>query len=492
MQIQDIPVAINDQIPNTRYGVISTLGQSDDLITSFLRHYGEWSFLETTHIASYLPKKARVLDIGAYLGTFSLGLAQVSDLSFVAVVEANELAVPCLRTNVAANLQCRSQVVHALIADPKEPLITSGRMTPGNAGSVSYASSSDGTVEVPPPETVLSLVSLIGEFGPFDLVKLDVEGMEEQILGSFKELLANPDTLVWAECNEDHASLSLASLLLKSNRPLTYFSWPSHNPQNFLGQDDQIFPLAHEAGLLLGAPLRELTAQERAAGCTIKAITTVEDVREALWHTPRWAPREWAAIDRFQIAAVGSHALLGHQRESFLRELPNPIVSSRKLQTIAILQRQVQLGEFRIIQLEGALAALADKAQKDQLAALQWQAEQAQQAQQAQQAKGQLAIEDALAKSAAGWEEKIRANREVVRAAMQQIIHARENELANAHDASDAATRELTRMASQLNSVQYSLDAVRHSLTWRLGLRVSKAMATVPLLKKTIRFIIRR
>ena len=97
-----------------------------------------------------------------------------------------------------------------------------------------------------------------------------------------------------------------------------------------------------------------------------------------------------------------------------------------------------------------------------------------------------------MAKSAAGWEEKIRANREVVRAAMQQIIHARENELANAHDASDVATRELTRMASQLNSVQYSLDAVRHSLTWRLGLRVSKAMATVPLLKKTIRFIIRR
>ena len=72
---------------------------------------------EACFIASVLPEDARVLDIGAYLGTFGLGVALIRRLGALCAVEANPALLPCL----AANLRlapCPATAIEAMVAAP--------------------------------------------------------------------------------------------------------------------------------------------------------------------------------------------------------------------------------------------------------------------------------------------------------------------------------------------------------------------------------------
>jgi hypothetical protein len=122
----------------TRYGRLAVPNAENDLIGRFLTKYGEWAWLETVFVASILPEGARILDGGAFVGTFGLGVAGVRDLSFAAAfVEANFSLVSILQGNVSANARCPWEVVGSMIAG------TDGgaglpRETSGNIGGTSY------------------------------------------------------------------------------------------------------------------------------------------------------------------------------------------------------------------------------------------------------------------------------------------------------------------------------------------------------------------
>lgn len=310
-------------IPYTRYGAIAAPASDEDLIVQFLEHYGEWSQLEAEFLSTLLPTRARVLDIGAYLGTFSMGLSQLVDLEFVALVEGNRAVVPFLMRNVDANLRCPHEVVPALAVAPDSPTITEGWANAGNAGSASFVGEGRNDVadglRIEPVLDRISLDELMHRFAPIHLVKLDVEGMENELLRSSRGILSDPTVLVWAECNEALGSLELAQTLLNTQRPLHYCAWPSHNVKNHAGTSSKIFPFAYESGLLLGGEYSiRLSESLQESGCILRRIITIEDLREALWITPRWSPSEWESLQRSEIAAVASKLLLGKRQETFL------------------------------------------------------------------------------------------------------------------------------------------------------------------------------
>jgi FkbM family methyltransferase len=350
--MNETPIGQEQPLLDTRYGKIST-PQDNDLITKFLRSDGEWAFLEAEFVASHLPGQARVLDIGAYLGTFTLGLAQFTPLSFACLAEGNPNIAPHLENNIALNLNCRHEVLNAVIVDPSIP-IGSGHGDPNNNGSTSFVAQSAGAVLVQEPLATMGFESLVNQHGPFDLVKADVEGMEEQLLASYPALLHASTPLLWVECNETPAVMPLARLLLSTGRPLTYFAWPSHNPENHNGNKEPIFPFAYEAGLLLGAEPRALTASQQAAGCILRRISSVEDLKQSLWLTPRWAPREWTALSRHEIVGVAEHILTGHRYETFLNSVEADEHEQQPSKYLA-----VQLARHRIRQLEDTVIELA-------------------------------------------------------------------------------------------------------------------------------------
>jgi len=343
----------NEQLLSTRYGRLSVPAGENDLITTFLSHDGEWAFLEAEFLGSQLPRRPRVLDIGAYLGTFTLGLTQLNPLSFACLVEGNPASVPYLARNVAANLHCPHEVLGAVVVAPGRP-IAAARGDPSNRGSTSFCADTPGTrLELGSLNTI-SFEALIKKHDAFDLIKVDVEGMEEQLLTSYPALLQDDSTLLWTECNEAPTSLWLARVLLDTGRPLSYFAWPSHNPRNYLGGADPILPFAYEAGLLLGAGAPRLSDTHRAAGCILRPIESLEALRRSMWLTPRWAPREWLDLPSHEIVGIAGHLQSGQRYEDFLVTRVQEIDSAGSAAELSL-----RLAQFRVRQLEDKVAELA-------------------------------------------------------------------------------------------------------------------------------------
>ncbi len=338
----------------TRYGSLTVPDTTRDVIGRFLERYGEWGWHEVVFVASILPESARVLDIGAFVGTFGLGLALRKPLASLCFVEANPAIVPMLAENVRRNAPILGTVVGAMVggeaAEPK-----SGRADAENHGSASFTDDAHGAVEVEAPQRVLTLAGLRAEHGPFDLIKLDVEGMEAEILQADAEFLARGGTTLWLECNQDRRSLDLAALLLSWGLDLHYFAFPSYNRDNMRGDPSPIFPFAYEAGLLV-APRSPpvLDAELREQGCILRRICSLDDLKQALWRTPRWGMPDWAGAAPGEIVALAGHKLCDDQFDAFLQPgwKPGELLWSRLERTEQGLQSAKALAIGRLAEIE--------------------------------------------------------------------------------------------------------------------------------------------
>src|SRR5574337_108457 len=301
---------------DTRYGRLSSPG-GGDVISQFLGRCGEWGWDETGFVASALPERARVLDVGAYLGTFGLGLSIRKRLGFLCLVEANRKILPLLRENIQENATCPAAVVSAMVSGA-DLALRPGRGDPKNLGSTSFASDAEGDPVTDFPERAVALAQLRAQYGHFDLIKLDVEGMERDVLYADRDYLSRGEATLWIECNETANSLRAAELALSWRMPTWYFAFPSHNPDNYRAEREPIYPWAYEAGLLMAPRIPPaMDAQLQAHNCILRPIGGIAELREAMWFTPRWLPRELAHADLAQVAAAASRAMLNQSRANF-------------------------------------------------------------------------------------------------------------------------------------------------------------------------------
>ena len=304
--------------------------QVDDTIGRFLVRYGEWAWLEAEFIAGVFGAGARVLDGGAFLGTFGLGVAMAGRPGYLCFVEANPEIEKPLAANVEKNSKIPYHVVGAMIAGSGvAPRI--GHVDPDNMGSMSYREDADVGEPAPPASRSVTLRELRAEHGPFNLVKLDLEGMELQALDGDAEHLSKGETALWIECNEHRRSLDVARRLLAWGLDVYYFAFPSFNPGNVNADPEPIYSFAYEAGLLAaprGKP--ELSPELQAKGCILKRVRSVYELKQAMWRTPRWGPAEWRDAAGPELVALAGRTLRGEQFDLFLGFAPVAVMPAEE------------------------------------------------------------------------------------------------------------------------------------------------------------------
>lgn len=321
------------QVPatmQTRYGRIETPGHEGDLIGRFLREYGEWALYEARFVAAAMGSGARVADIGAFVGTFGLGLMAFGQPQSICFVEANPRVVPLLRSNVARNAAVPTTVVDAVIIPSSMRGAVVASVEPENAGSFSVAfGASPDRVSADMTTRQMTLSELCTEYGPFSMIKLDVEGLENALLRDTFEAITSGKTKLWMECTEHEGSLALCQTLLEAGLDIHYFAYPVVSPENYNGSIEVIFPWAYEAGLWATRGAAPLLGDELAqAGCFMRRIRSSEELKQALWDTPRWAPADWAQCKGPAVVARAAHAILGEGFEDYLatgRTHPGPV-----------------------------------------------------------------------------------------------------------------------------------------------------------------------
>ena len=302
----------------TRYGVLNVPNVKADLIGRFLQHYGEWAWDEAYFVASILPENARVLDVGAFVGTFGLGLAANRQLNSICFVEANAKVIPFLEDNVQRNATVPCVVREAVVLGDAGQIVL-GHADPDNLGSTSFVATAAGQLEVDAPANSSTLAQLREENGPFDLIKLDTEGLELDILKGDADFLSKRDVTIWVECNETTASLETADLLLSWGMDVYFFAFPSHNPDNLRGAKKAIFPVAYEAALLAAPKIKPVLDETlRSHACILEPVWSGEDLRKLLWRTPRWGLQEWENEPLPQALALAGRALRGDDFANFL------------------------------------------------------------------------------------------------------------------------------------------------------------------------------
>jgi FkbM family methyltransferase len=291
-------------IKTTAYGDISIIDGDADLITRFLHLYGEWGYAETL-VACTLARDDEVLwDIGAHLGTFSLGMSKLAKLGRVLAIDISEQLAEHLQLNLTNNLNIPFDCIQAGVSSH----IGFGSLylrDPANRGAAQFMFSEGDTAKISSPIPATTLKALRDQFGDYGFLKLDIEGMEVEAIAGDEDYIRGCKPIIWAECNEDRRSYALLDRLLSLGYIPRYVAFPSIRSDNFRGNHEMVYPMAYEAALVGASPdrLNRLSVDAVTDPCIVRTINNHDDLRQALWDTPRWARQEWVDLSKPELIA---------------------------------------------------------------------------------------------------------------------------------------------------------------------------------------------
>lgn len=302
----------------TIYGQLTTPDWPDDLIVRTLVTYGEWSLAEQMLLAPMVRGDDCFWDVGAFLGTFGLGVSHLAaqpprDL---VVVEPSSVLQHHLRENLTRNAPCPFQIAPFAVANHVGLLSPREDQSPLNAGGVKYehAVGIEATVACRP------LKDLRAEYGDYDVLKLDIEGMENEAILSDREYIQTKRPIIWAECNEDTSSIDLLETLIELNYNPIYVAFPFFRKNNYNATSARIFPMAYEAVLLAAPPdrLADFTGKVDGEEIIVRPVNNADELRQALWSTPRWALSDWVCLSKAELIARLGRASQSQLFETFL------------------------------------------------------------------------------------------------------------------------------------------------------------------------------
>jgi len=303
----------------TFYGTLYAPDWPDDLICRSLRQFGEWSGAEAEILAPLVRPEDYLWDVGAFLGTFSLGLTRYQAPARLLAIEANPALQPFLARNLNENAPCPATVLGVGVAETAGRLVPHDAGDPQNHGATEWrvAASDVGEAE---GTACVTLRELRASHGDYSFLKLDIEGMELAALRGDLDHIKRHHPVIWAECNETPASLKLLGAMRWLGYDPLYVAFPAFRRANFKGSKDSIFPMAYEAGLLAAPPdrLADFTGQVAGEEVLVRKVNTAHDLRRALWDTPRWAQADWVTLSRPELIARLGRISKGQGLKEFL------------------------------------------------------------------------------------------------------------------------------------------------------------------------------
>lgn len=304
----------------TIYGEMSVPDWTDDLIVRTLRAHGEWAFSEQLLLGSLLRHSDRLWDVGAFLGTCGLGVAQngaATPASLVAV-EPGPALQPHLQANLERNAPCPFRIAPFAAAAGSTSLRPRNDSGAGNAGAITYEMAEGDELAV----IGRSLQDLRAEYDDYDVLKLDIEGMENDAIRGDIDYILQHRPVVWAECNETPSSILLLEALCWIGYEPLYVAFPAFRSDNFNKSPYIIFPMAYEAALL-AAPLDRMQAfvgRVQGEDIITRPVKTSFDLRKALWATPRWSLPDWTSLSRPELIALMGRQMRKQELVDFLAD----------------------------------------------------------------------------------------------------------------------------------------------------------------------------
>jgi len=276
---------IEPHLVATRYGRMHLLGR-DSIVSESLALYGEWAQREIDFLAHFIAPDATVLDIGAFIGTHTLAFSTlVGEQGTVIAFEPRAEAFGLLSRNVQDNQRTNVRLHQRGVSDAPAT-IKLHRLAPGaltNFAGLALEDDDAGPASGPAYEVPLVTVDSLA-LSAVGLLKIDVEGMERQVLDGARETIATFQPAVFAEANSISAGLKILDWCQASGYECLGHLTDAFNPGNFNGETRNIFDDGKELNLLL-LPSGRATPP---GAPRVFPIDNADDIAALLLHKPQY------------------------------------------------------------------------------------------------------------------------------------------------------------------------------------------------------------
>ena len=219
-----------------RYGKIiyNTL---DKYVGKSLKLYGEFSQGEADLFEMIVKPGACVVEVGANIGSHTIHLAQLAGKDgAVWAFEPQRLVFQILAGNMAinnlTNVHCEQKCVADAPGQVKVPILDTEKIN--NWGGMSLENTSAGE-----PVELITLDSL--KLSRCDFLKIDVEGMELQVLKGGEATINAFRPVIYAEADREDKKSELVDWLLSHKYRIFKHNPPLFNPNNYFNNPEDVF-----------------------------------------------------------------------------------------------------------------------------------------------------------------------------------------------------------------------------------------------------------
>lgn len=303
-----------------RYGPLRVI-ESDFVVSEAIRRYGEWAELEIELISQFVADGDVVADVGAYIGSHARAFSElVGKSGWVYAFEPRREIFDILLEN------CRGASYQNVMSLNRGLGAQSGFFDRRDIGDMANAGAfsiyDDASVVAAVGEIEVISLDDVG-LRRLDFIKIDVEGMERDVLDGGKETIRQLQPIVHAEVNSLQGGLPLLDWC-RTHRYAMYCSLVSaFNPANFFGNTDNMFGNAVEVGALL-IPVDRLPSIEAVLRtANLIPVAAADDLVNVLLLKPQYWPevlwRTVSATVLFGKEDAGSRKNASHERASAMR-----------------------------------------------------------------------------------------------------------------------------------------------------------------------------
>ena len=221
----------------TRYGPF-VYNPNDQYVGRAVEVYGEVQELEVEFLRSICRPESYVIDAGANIGSHTVPLAQhVGPEGRVLAFEPQAAIFALLCENIELAELENVTAYHAALgrATGTISIPDIDYDAPANFGGVEVSEFTNGS-----PVALRTLDEFV-TLPRLDLVKIDVEGMEREVLAGGERLINQFRPLLYVENDRDEKSAALIDALFGLRYRLFWHLPPLFNPKNFRGNRENVF-----------------------------------------------------------------------------------------------------------------------------------------------------------------------------------------------------------------------------------------------------------
>ena len=273
---------------NTRYGRFNII-DNDTMISHSLRLYGEWAQHEINLLAHFIRQGFVVADIGAFIGTHARAFsAFVGSSGKVLAFEPRHVSVTVLTENARLAPINNVRVINAALGATKEIVTVTSLHADTNANFGSFALEPCKNEHLSGEQVTITPLDAY-KLDQLDFVKIDVEGMEFDVLKGAIGTLKRCRPVMFLECNALEAGVPIIKWCRDERYQVYGVLSVAYNQQNYAGCTENMFGVSQETGILL-IPSESYPKYEESVSIVerLPSIKTADDLALLLLHKPQY------------------------------------------------------------------------------------------------------------------------------------------------------------------------------------------------------------